>query len=158
VNRSRATVTVDAPVDACFAYVGDHHNATQFMLGIKRYEPLTQQTEGKGARFLAVVEVAGRKLEAEMEITEWVDGEKMLAVSRKGPKTEGGWSFEEYDDGTTDITLSYAYEVPGVFRLLPRRLIEGIVERGLQHSLRRLKDQIERASRVGTRTGRGRTQ
>jgi uncharacterized membrane protein len=123
--------------------VGDHRNATRFMLGIKRYEPLTAQDAGLGARFLAVVEAMGRKVEAELEITEWVDNDRMSSVSRRGPKTQGGWSFEEFDDGTTDITLTYAYEVPGVFRFLPGRVVEGIVERGLRISLHRLKKEIE---------------
>jgi uncharacterized membrane protein len=147
VKRSQATVSVDAPARDCFAYVANHRNATRFMLGIKRYEPLTEQASGMGARFLAVVEVAGRKLEAEMEITDWVDGEKMTSRSRRGPKTEGGWTFDESRDGTTAITLSYAYEVPGVFRLLPGRVVTGIVEGGLRLSLQRLKKEIEAVPR-----------
>src|SRR2546421_11091176 len=115
MKRIEVTITVAADVGACFDFVAEPGNVSRYMTSVKSYEPVTKKTLGKGARFRSVIAVGGREIEAELEVTDWVDNERTEAVSIKGPKTRGSWIFEEFDDGTTDVTLIHEYELPGIF-------------------------------------------
>ena len=141
------TVTVEAGSAACFAFIADHTNTPRFMRGIKRYEPIGSKSQGKGARFVTVAQVAGRNIESELEITGWSDGKQMVASSVKGPKTRGSWTFAARDDSSTDITLKYEYEVPGILRLIPSKVVEATIEGELKKSLGQLKKLIEAEGR-----------
>jgi hypothetical protein len=70
----------------------------------------------------------------------------MVATSRKGPKTRGSWSFEEFDDGTTDATLLYEYELPMVFKFVPG--VNGIIRGNLEKSMQKLKRLVEAETRA----------
>jgi uncharacterized membrane protein len=141
-------VTINAGAGQCFEFVAEPANIPRFMFGVKSYDPLTSKTRGRGATFSSVISVGGRDIDAELEITGWVECERMIATSTKGPKTIGSWTFEEYDDGTTDVTLAQEYELPAIFRFLPQGPIHAAVERELRRSLERLKKLIETETRA----------
>jgi uncharacterized membrane protein len=141
VARATVTVTVRAPVAAAFDFVAEPSNTPRFMTGITRYEPMGGQSRGKGARFDSRAVVVGKAFDVELEVTDWKENEVMVATSRKGPKTQGTWAFEEFDDGTTDVTLLYEYELPMVFRFVPG--VNGIIEANLEKSLQKLKKLLE---------------
>lgn len=149
MGRADVTVTVKASVDQAFAFVADPANTTRFMKGMKTYRPITAKDRGKGARFATVIEIAGKKFESELETTAYVEGERIVGESRSGPKTRGTWIFEEYDDGTTDVTMQWEYELPGVFRFVPGA--GGIVEKGMEDSLKKLRTLIEAEASKATR-------
>lgn len=152
MNRAEATITINASAEECFEYVDDHDKTPKFMVGVKRYDPIGKKERGKGAVFLTVADIAGRKIESEVVCTAWVRNKKLVGTSRTGPKTRGSWSFEEFDDGTTDVTLTNEYDLPGIFRLIPG--VGGIVERAMQQSLRNLKRQVEAEARKKKRPPR----
>ena len=139
--RATVTVTVKVPVAAAFDFVAEPSNTPRFMTGITRYEPIGGKSKGKGARFDSRAVVVGKAFDVELEVTDWKENEVMVATSRKGPKTQGTWAFEEFDDGTTDVTLLYEYELPMVFRFVPG--VNGIIEANLEKSLQKLKKLVE---------------
>ncbi|MGI8608226.1 MAG: SRPBCC family protein [Candidatus Dormibacteria bacterium] len=141
MSKATVTVTVKATVEAAFDFVAEPSNTPRFMNGITRYEPIGDQSRGKGARFDSRAVVAGKHFDVELEVTGWKDNERMVATSRKGPKTQGTWSFEEFDDGTTDVTLIYEYELPMIFKFVPG--VNGIIEGNLEKSLQKLKRLLE---------------
>jgi len=145
------TVTVKAPAGDCFDFVADPKNTTRFMVGMKSYKPVGRKDRGKGAKFATVVDVAGKTFDSELETVEFVPGERIVGVSRSGPKTRGTWSFEEYDDGTTDVSMRWEYDLPGVFRFVPGA--GGFVDRAMAESLKRLKKLIEAESGKARKTG-----
>lgn len=139
--RAEVTVTVEVPVEVAFDFVAEPGNTPRFMSGITRYEPIGDRSRGKGAVFDSRAVVAGKNFDVELVITEWRDNELMVATSRKGPRTRGSWTFEEFDDGTTDVTLLYEYELPMVFKFVPG--VGGIIEGNLEKSLQKLKKLVE---------------
>jgi uncharacterized membrane protein len=141
VSKANVTVTIKAPVDSAFDFVAEPSNTPRFMTGITRYEPIGEKRRGKGARFDSRAVVVGKAFDVELEVTGWKDNERMVATSRKGPRTQGTWSFEEFDDGTTDVTLLYEYDLPMVFRFVPG--VNGIIEANLEKSLLKLKKLVE---------------
>ena len=156
MNEAEASVTIRATARQCFDYVADPSNVPRFMAGIQRNEPLTSKTRGKGARVLSVAEVAGKEIEAELEVTTWREPDRIVLNSVRGAKIRGTWTFQEFDDGSTDVTLLHEYELPGVFRFLPGGMVRGTIEKGLEDSLRRLKRQVEAAQKPGRRGSKAR--
>ena len=142
MNRAEAVITINAEAPTCFDYVTNPTNVPGFMAGITRYEPQGTKDRGKGARFDSVADIAGRKFETVLAITDWKDGERMTVSSSSGLKLKASWLFEEFDDGTTDVTLVNEYEPPGVFRLMGG-LVRSAVEKATEQSLERLKRQVE---------------
>lgn len=149
MGRATVTVTIEASIEAAFDFVAEPANTPRFMSGITRYEPIGDQSRGKGARFDSRAVVAGKHFDVELEVTEWKANQRMVATSRRGPRTEGTWSFEEFDDGTTDVTLLYDYELPIIFRFVPG--VSGIIEGNLVKSLQKLKTLVEADTRRAPR-------
>ena len=145
MSRAEVMVSVKATAAECFEFVDDHRNTPRFMVGIRSYDPLTKKARGKGARFLSVTVLAGKTIESEVECTTWVRHRKIVGTARSGPKIRGSWTFEEYDDGTTDVTLLNEYELPTVLRFIPG--VGGVVERGMDQSLKKLKRLVEAETR-----------
>jgi len=141
VNQVEVTVTIKGPVEKVFDFVNEPSNTPRFMRGISRYDPVGRKRTGKGAIYASTAVIAGRDFDVELEVTVWKENEMLVAVSRKGPKTRGTWRFEEFDDGTTDATLLYEYDLPVVFRFVPG--VNGIIEGNLQKSLAKLKTMVE---------------
>lgn len=141
MSKANVTVTIKAPAEVAFEFVAEPSNTPRFMKGITKYEPIEGDGRGKGARLESRAVVAGKKFDVELEVTGWKQNERMVATSRKGPRTEGSWTFEEFDDGTTDVTLLYEYELPMIFRFVPG--VNGIIEGNLEKSLQKLKLLVE---------------
>ena len=146
MNRSDVTVTVRATPEQCFDYVGDYRNMTATMDWVKRYEPVGARSGGKGTRFSSTVEVAGKRFDTELVMVQWDRPYSMVAESRS-PRTRGTWIIVEYDDGTTDCTLEYEWELPGFLRLVPGSVVRRTIESGLTRALQRIKRAVEAEAR-----------
>lgn len=144
MSEAEVTVTIKAPARAVFDFIAEPSNTPRFMNGISRYDPIGAKSKGKGARFASTAVIVGRDFDVELEVTSWKDGEMMVATSRKGPKTRGTWHFEDFEDGTSDATLLYEYELPMVFKFVPG--VNGIIRGNLEKSLQKLKRLVEAAA------------
>jgi uncharacterized membrane protein len=142
LNRAEAVITIRADSQTCFDYVTDPPNVPRFMAGITQHVPQDARYRGRGARFDSVADIGGRNFETVLVISDWKEGERMAVESRGGIKLRASFTFEEFDDGTTDVTLVNEYEPPGIFRLMGG-LVRSTVESGTQQSLQRLKRQVE---------------
>ena len=116
------------------------------MTAIKVHRPQGGKDRGKGASFGSVAEIAGRDFEMVLVMTEWEEDEKITATSEAGLKLRTTFVFEEFDDGTTDVTLFNEYEPPGVFRLMGG-LVRSTVESAALESLENLKRMVEAETR-----------
>ncbi|MFN2464251.1 MAG: SRPBCC family protein [Candidatus Dormibacteria bacterium] len=141
MSQAEVTVTIKAAPSTVFDFVNEPANTPRFMRGIRRYDPVGSKRTGKGAVYASTAVVAGKDFDVELEVTGWKRNELIRAKSRKGPRTQGTWTFEEFDDGTTDATLLYEYDLPMVFRFIPG--VNGMIEGDLKKSLARLKTLVE---------------
>jgi len=148
LNRAEATCTVKADAQACFGFVAEPSNLPRFMVGIKAHRPQGKKERGQGASFDSVAEVGGRDFETVLVLTEWKEGEKITATSKSGLKLRATFVFDEFDDGTTEVTLVSEYEAPGVFRLMGG-LVRSAVEEAAEESLQKLKRMVEAEARKG---------
>jgi uncharacterized membrane protein len=141
MGEAEVTVTIRAPAAQVFEFIADPSNTPRFFSGITRHDPIGVKSRGKGARFASTAVVAGKAFDVELEVTAWKEGQMMVSTSRKGLKTRGSWRFEDCDDGTSDATMLYEYELPMVFKFVPG--VNGIIRSNLEKSLQTLKRMVE---------------
>jgi uncharacterized membrane protein len=129
--------------------VAEPKNLPRFMAGIKTHRPKGHKRHGEGARFDSVADIGGRGFETVLVMTDWVEGKRIAATSESGLKVSATFVFQEFDDGTTDVTLVNEYEPPGIFRLMGG-LVRSTVDQAVQESLQDLKRMVEAETGKGS--------
>ena len=84
MSFTSVTKTIDAPKDLVFATVSDIQNFSKAVPHILEVEFLSEQKAGLGARFRETREMNGRKASTELEVTEFVENERVRMVSDAG--------------------------------------------------------------------------
>lgn len=136
--------TCAAPVDVAFAYLDDYRNATEWMFGLAKFEPVGELDHGLGAVFDGTFQVKPVKLRSTIKVTEW-EPEKLIAFeSIKGFRNWSTWRFVADGPEQTTIKVKFSYELPGGLagRALGKAL-EPIVALSVRHSDEALRRQIE---------------
>ena len=133
-----------APLDVAFAYINDYRNASNWMFGLAKFEPVGQQTQGVGAVFDATFHVAPVTLHSTIEVTEWAHDELIAFESVSGFRNWSIWQFVAAGPASTKVRVKFSYEVPGGLagRALGR-VLAPIVALSLRHSDAALRHQIE---------------
>jgi uncharacterized membrane protein len=84
MSFTSVTKTIEAPKDLVFATVSDIQNFSKAVPHILEVEFLTEQKTGLGARFRETRDMNGRKESTELEVTEFVENERIRMVSDAG--------------------------------------------------------------------------
>jgi uncharacterized membrane protein len=139
-----------APVDVAFAYLDDYRNATKWMFGLARFEPVGDKDRGVGAVFEGTFHVRPVKLASTIEVTEWEQNTTIAFESIKGFRIWSTWTFRESGPAHTTIDVVFSYELPGGLagRALGKAL-EPIVAVSVRHSDEALRREIESRYRAG---------
>lgn len=111
-NVVEESVEVDAPVDKVFAYVDDHTHTKDWMFGLARIEPVTDQLRGVGAQYDGVMKV-GVPLKARVECTAWEQDRYIEIRTVKGIHTTQRWTFTDLGGDRTRIEAWVSYTLPG---------------------------------------------
>ncbi len=144
----KADILIDAPIERVFARIARHDRCEDWLVFVTQASYTTQQTSGAGTAAHHRGEVAGRKMEWDGEIVEWVKNEKivwratsgtpkkmkMIAVNRVTP-----------EDGKSRYGLKISYEMPYGFlgRFMDAILVGRRVRDAIEKSLERLKAVVE---------------
>lgn len=140
------TEKVEAPVEAVFAYVDDHHNTTKYMKDLTKWAPVGSTTHGKGAKFAVAMKAGPLTLSSVVDITTWTENTAIGWTSREGFKQTGRWSFLKAGEGT-EATFDMEYELPGgIAGRVVSRVAEPIVRGNIEQSVRNLRSQVERSA------------
>lgn len=140
INVSSSTV-VDRPAGEVFDFVRNQENARTWLGGWLETRP-TSDTEGVGYTWIDVVEVFGRPVETEFEITEFERGRKIAFRSIQGSfPVSGVYSFAPAGAGTA-VTFELEGE-PGGFFKLAEPLLGRMLQRQWDTNLANLKDILE---------------
>jgi len=143
-RRFSASVRVDRPAEAAFEWVSDYHNAAKVLDGVTRWKPVGFRTRGRGARFDVAMQALGLPLENVLVIDTWREPHAIAWHSEAGlvPQT-GGWTFDQRN-GSTEVTLSIAYQPPaGEVGAAVAARVDGTVRKRLEKALRRMKKEVE---------------
>ncbi|MFN2581845.1 MAG: SRPBCC family protein [Candidatus Dormibacteria bacterium] len=144
MGRITISETIDAPVETVFAYVDDYRNTTKYMKDLVKWEPTSDVTHGKGAKFESAMKAGPSTLNSAIDITTWTENRTIGWRSISGFKQTGKWSFKPRGD-QTDATFEMEYEFGGgIAGRMLGRAAEPIVRQNLQTSVRSLKTQTEK--------------
>lgn len=133
-----------APLDVVFAYINDYRNASNWMFGLAKFEPVGEQTQGVGAVFDGTFHVAPMTLHSTIEVTEWAQDELIAFESVSGFRNWSTWQFVAAGLASTKVRVRFSYEVPGGLAAHAfGRVLAPIVALSLRHSDAALRHQIE---------------
>lgn len=143
--RVGAEIDVSAPPDMVWEYVSDPARYLHFMSGVTRWEVVSDEPQGLGARYRMLMRVGSAEVGGLIEVTEY-DVERELAWnSVTGLDQRGRWRLRARPGGRTHVELRLSYGVAGagLFGWLSERLGAPTVRGHLQRSVRQLKRQVE---------------
>lgn len=133
-----------APLDVAFAYLDDYRNATSWMFGLAKFEPVGDKVQGLDAMFDGTFQVKPVKLHSTIKVTEWEQDKRIAFESIKGFHNWSTWDFNADGPARTKIRVTFSYELPGGLagRALGKAL-EPIVAVSVRHSDEALRREIE---------------
>ncbi|ALG86908.1 SRPBCC family protein [Gordonia phthalatica] len=139
----RQTVTTGAPREHVFAYVDDYRNVPDWMFGVTKFTPITEQTSGLGATYDAIMKIGPKNLKSTLKVTEWVENEVVVLSSIDGFDVETGWRFSSDGDQTL-VDVNFDYNLPGGLagRALGA-LIEPVVGQAVKQTEQALRAAVE---------------
>lgn len=111
-NVVEQSVEIDAPVSKVFAYVDDFTTTKDWMYGLTKIDPVTDQLHGVGAQYDGIMKV-GVPLKARIRCTAWEQDALIELTSVKGIQTTQRWSFTDLGGDRTRVDAWVSYTLPG---------------------------------------------
>lgn len=144
--RARQSIYINRPPDEVFRFVADHTNDHLWRTELISVEPVGDIAEGVGTHLKQTISYQGRTAEANLEITDFVPGEKICYRAHGGIRAHGCYDFHPEGDGTR-FSVSATVELKGGATML-ERYVQQAVERAAEGDLERLKQVIEAQPRI----------
>jgi uncharacterized membrane protein len=142
--RVEKQISVDAPPRAVWEFIAEPLNYEGFMAGITRWEVVSEQRKGLGARYAMRMKVGSAEVGGLVEVVEYEKPHDIAWTSITGIDQRGRWRIHERDDGGTEVTLRLSYHAEGgLLGALADRIAAPIVGANLKRSLETLKQRLE---------------
>lgn len=144
------TAIAKAPVDVGFGYVDDYRNVPKWMFGCDKFEPVGELDHGLGAVFATAMQLGPKTLHSTVKIIEWEQDKVIVLDSISGFVNSSSWRFAAMDDGRTELTVDFHYELPGgLAGKALGKLIEPFVSIAIKHTEQTLRNNVEARHRQG---------
>lgn len=147
--RVAASVDIRADAQAVWAFVADPARMLGFMSGITRWEVVSEQPTGLGARYRMLMRVGSAEVGSLVEVVEFDPGRDLAWTSVTGVDQRARWRLRSRSDDprhpATHVELRLAYGVAGagIAGWVAERLGAPEVRGHLRRSLGQLKRQVE---------------
>jgi uncharacterized membrane protein len=144
--RVGAAIDVSAPPEAIWAFVDDPTRYLHFMAGITRWEVVSEQPTGLGARYRMLMHVGSAEVGGLVEVVEHTPGRDLAWTSVVGVDQRARWRLREThrpDVTRVELRLSYGVAGSGLFGWLAEHVAAPTVSGHLRRSLQQLKRQVE---------------
>jgi uncharacterized membrane protein len=143
--RIRAPIEISAPPEAVWEWVSDPARALDFFSGLTRWEVLSDQPTGLGARYRMLLRVGSAEVGGTVEVIEFDEARDMAWTSVTGLDQRGRWRLRERPGGRTRVELRLSYGVAGAgfFGWIAERVGAPTVKGHLERTVRQLKRQVE---------------
>jgi uncharacterized membrane protein len=143
--RASASTTVSAPIESVWKIVSDPERALGFMSGVTRWEVVSDQPTGLGARYRILMRVGSAEVGGLIEVVEWEAPREFAWTSVTGIDQRGRWRLRVAPGGRTRIEIRLAYGVAGsgLTGWLAERIARRAVGNHLQTSVRQLARLVE---------------
>src|SRR4051794_21058641 len=149
--RVAAQIEISAPAEAIWAFVDDPSRYLHFMSGVTRWEVMSDERSGLGARYRMLMHVGSAEVGGLVEIVEHEPCRDIAWVSVVGVDQRGRWRLRERTRGAggraavthVELRLSYGVAGAGLFGWIAEQVAAPTVRGHLRRSLQQLKRQVE---------------
>ena len=143
---ANVTVTrrIDAPADVVFRVVAHVEQFSQAVPGILRVEFLSEVKSGVGARFRETRMMMGREASTELEVTEYVENERVRIVSEAGGALWDTVFSVAADGGGTELKMVMDARPQTLSARMTVLLIIGTVQKAVEEDMDAVKSFCER--------------
>jgi uncharacterized membrane protein len=143
-----AQIDVSAPAELVWERITDPSQYLHFMSGITRWEVVSEQDRGCGARYRSLMRVGSAEVGGLIEVVEFTPNRDFAWTSVTGLDQRGRWRLRERRRGDAAVTrvelrLSYGVAGSGVFGWIAEHVAAPTVRGNLRRSLQQLKRQVE---------------
>jgi uncharacterized membrane protein len=154
--RVRASALVAAPADRVWSIVSDPKRVLTYMSGITRWEVVSDEPTGLGARYRILLRVGSAEVGGLVEVVEWAPPRELAWTSVTGLDQRGRWRLRDAGQGRTRAELRLAYGVAGagLSGWLAEHIAAPIVSGHLRRTvgqLKRIAEQEQLRERAATR-------
>jgi uncharacterized membrane protein len=143
--RVNGKIEVAAPMELVWSLVTDPERVLSFMSGVTRWEVVSDEPNGLGARYQTLLRVGAAEVGGLIEIVEWIPPSEFAWTSVTGVDQRGRWRLREGANGCTKVELRLAYGVAGagLTGWLAERVAAPTVSGHVGRSLSQLKRLVE---------------
>jgi uncharacterized membrane protein len=143
--RVAEAITVSAPAEQVWAVVSDPERVLGFMSGVTRWEVVSPNPTGLGARYRVLFRIGSAEIGGLIELVEWSPPCDMAWTSVTGLDQRGRWRLRDSGRGGTRVEVRLAYGVAGsgLTGWLAERVAAPAVSGHLRRTLRQLKRVVE---------------
>ncbi len=143
--RTSASTVVSAPVERVWAAVSDPERALQFMSGITRWEVVSDDPGGLGARYRMLLRIGSAEVGGLIEIVEWDPPRELAWTSITGVDQRGRWRLRPAPGGRTraEIRLAAGVAGSGLAGWVAERIAQPVVSSHLRTTVRQLARLVE---------------
>jgi carbon monoxide dehydrogenase subunit G len=135
MSRLVVTRSVHAPIDVVFNTVADITEFSKALPHIVKVEFLSDTRKGVGTRFRETRVMNGREVSNELEVTEYVQNDRVRIVSDSHGTIWDSLFTVRPEDGNTTLTMTMD---ASAYKLIPRFMnfaIRGMVRRAVENDL-----------------------
>jgi uncharacterized membrane protein len=138
-------ITVSASPDQVWGVVSDPERVLSFMSGVTRWEVVSPQPTGLGARYRVLFRVGSAEIGGLIEVVEWSPGRELAWTSVTGVDQRGRWRLRDRGAQGTRVEIRLAYGVAGsgLPGWIAERFAAPVITSHLRRSLRQLKRMVE---------------
>jgi uncharacterized membrane protein len=143
--RVAAQARIAAPMDSVWAIAADPASVLGFMSGMTRWEVVSDEPTGLGARYRMLFRIGSAEVGGLIEVVEWSPPNDLAWTSVTGIDQRGRFRLRRAPGGGTKIELRLAYGIAGagIPGWIAEHLAAPSVRRHLRRSLQQLKRQVE---------------
>jgi uncharacterized membrane protein len=143
--RTSASAVLPAPLESVWEIVSDPERALSFMSGVTRWEVVSEEATGVGARYRMLLRVGSAEVGGLIEIVEWDPPRELAWNSITGVDQRGRWRLRPAARGRTraEIRLAYGVAGSGIPGWVAERITGPIVHNHLKASVRQLSTLVE---------------
>ncbi len=147
--RLAESVDISAPPEAIWAFVSDPTRVLHFMSGVTRWEVVSEEPTGCGARYRMLMRVGSAEVGSLIEVVEFTEGRDLAWTSVTGVDQRARWRLRTRSTNPlqprthVEFRLSYGVAGAGIAGWVAERFGAPQVRGHMRRSLAQLKRQVE---------------
>jgi uncharacterized membrane protein len=132
-------------MESVWAVVADPERALSYMSGVTRWEVVSEEPSGLGARYRMLLRVGSAEVGGLIEVVEFDEPCDMAWTSITGVDQRGRWRLRPAPGGRTRVEIRLAYGVAGsgIGGWVAERVASPIVRGHLETTVRQLARMVE---------------